>query len=62
MTVRKGSKIVYQKMSGTTETCGVTHDCVTAAKEDKNPNALRLAWPQKVNALSERRALESKIL
>jgi len=44
-------------MSGTTETCGVTHDCVAAGEEEKNPNALRLAWPQKVNALSEGRAV-----
>ena len=39
--MRKGSKIVCQKMSGITETCGVTHDCVTAARrEAKKVNAL----------------------
>lgn len=55
MTVRKGSIFVCQKMSGVSETCGVTHDYVTAAKrEEKKVNALRLAWPQKVNALFER--------
>ena len=40
MTVRKGSKIVCQKMSGTTETCGVTHDSLAAKEEDKKVNAL----------------------
>ena len=40
-----------QKMSGTSETCGVTHDSLAAKEEDK-----------KVDALSENGTLESKIL